>query len=548
MAALATLSAARDALARHDWPACYDLVKELSLHDPAAQAERLDLLADASWWLGRLEESIDARQAAHRIFESLGEDRRAGMCAVWLYQDHCLRARPAAASAWLQRARRSLDGDSNCVEFGSLLLREAEAAHGQQRLDYAAELAEQARALGRQLASADLEAEALQTLGRVLIDAGKPTEGVAHLDEAMLLAVEGRLSPYATGKVYCSLISACEELGDLRRAAEWTEATATWAAQHPLAIFPGICRVHRAVVLERQGALVDAEREATRACAELLGSHLPNAVAAYAEVGDIRRRLGQLERAEEAFSKAQELCGRACAGAALLRLAQGRLEEARTIIAGCLADEPAGRLGRARLLPAAIQIAVAANDMVRAHAGVRELESIADRFDTSMLHAQAALARGRVQLAEGDPVAAGETLQVAVRRWHELQVPYEVATASTLLGEAQREAGEENSAIASFARARALFEQIGAHLDARGIDAAPRTHRPAGLTEREVEVLCLVAAGQSNKEIAARLHLSAKTVSRHLTNIFNKTDVTSRAAATAFAFEHHLIAKAGRSS
>lgn len=546
MAASGTLGAARDALARHDWQACYDLAKELSVHDQAAQAERLDLLADASWWLGRLEESIEARQAAHRIFESLGDHRRAGMCAVWLYQDHCLRARPAAASAWLQRARRSLDGDTNCVEYGSLLLREAEAAHGGQRLDQAAELAEQARALARQLASADLEAEALQTLGRVLIDAGQPAAGVAHLDEAMLLAVEGRLSPYATGKVYCSLISACEELGDLRRAAEWTEATATWAAQHPFAIFPGICRVHHAVVLERQGALEDAEREATRACTELLGSHLPNAAAAYAEVGDIRRRLGQLERAEEAFSQAKELCGRACAGAALLRLAQGRPEEARTIIAGCLADEPAGRLGRARLLPAAVQVAVAADDMVRAHAGVEELESIADRFDTPMLHAQAALARGRVQLAEGDPAAAGETLQVALRRWQELEVPYEVATASTLLGEAQREAGDEDAAIASFAKARALFEQIGAHLDARGIDAAPRTPRPAGLTDREVEVLCLVAAGRSNKEIAARLHLSVKTVSRHLTNIFNKTDVSSRAAATAFAFEHRLIAKVRR--
>ncbi|HEX6392418.1 MAG TPA: LuxR C-terminal-related transcriptional regulator [Acidimicrobiales bacterium] len=546
IAALATLTAARDALARHDWEACHDLVKELSLEEPMAEAERLDLLADASWWLGRLEESIEARQAAHRIFESLGDHRRAGMCAVWLYQDHCLRARPAAASAWLQRARRSLDGDINCVEYGSLLLREAEAAHGGLRLDHAAELAEEARALGRQLTSADLEAEALQTLGRVLIDAGKPTAGVAHLDEAMLLAVEGRLSPYATGKVYCSLISACEELGDLRRAAEWTEATATWAAQYPFAIFPGICRVHHAVVLERQGALEDAEREATRACTELLGSHLPNAAAAYAEVGDIRRRLGQLERAEEAFSQAKELCGRACAGAALLRLAQGRPEEARTIIAGCLADEPAGRLGRARLLPAAVQVAVAADDMVRAHAGVEELESIADRFDTPMLHAQAALARGRVQLAEGDPAGAGETLQGALRRWQELEVPYEVATASTLLGEAQREAGDEDAAIASFAKARALFEQIGAHLDARGIDAAPRTPRPAGLTEREVEVLCLVAAGRSNKEIAARLHLSVKTVSRHLTNIFNKTDVSSRAAATAFAFEHRLIAKVRR--
>jgi ATP/maltotriose-dependent transcriptional regulator MalT len=422
-----------------------------------------------------------------------------------------------------------------------LLLREAEAAHGGGRLDQAAELAERARALGRDLASADLEAEALQTLGRVLIDAGEPTAGLGHLDEAMLFVVEGRLSPYSTGKVYCSLISACEELGDLCRAAEWTDATATWAAQHPFAIFPGICRVHHAVVLDRQGALEEAEREATRACAELVESHLPNAVAAFAEVGDIRRRLGDLERAEEAFAQAEELAGRVCAAAGLLRLAQGRPDEARRIIASCLDEEPPNRLSRARLLPAYVQIAVATRDLAGAAVGVRELQGIAESFDTPMLHALAALAQGRLQLAEGNPIAAGATLQDAVNQWRKLQVPYEVATSITLLAQAQRDAGDEDVAKVSFVRARTLFEQIGARLDATDIDTSWRTRRPAGLTDREVEVLRLIASGQANKEIAAQLHLSAKTVSRHLTNIFNKIGVSSRAAATAFAFENDLI-------
>jgi ATP/maltotriose-dependent transcriptional regulator MalT len=540
MVAIDALSRARDALARHDWQACYDVVSGLSVEEPAAEAERLGLLADAAWWLGQVEASIRARQGAHRVFESLGDNRKAGMCAVWLYQDHCLRARPAAASGWLQRARRALDGDPNCAEYAALLLREAEAVHGEGRFDQAAELAERARTLGRALGSVDLEAEALQTLGRVLIDSGRPTAGLAHLDEAMLLAVEGRLGPYATGKVYCSMISACEELGDLRRGAEWTEATMTWAAEHPFAIFPGICRVHRAVVLDRRGALEDAEQEATRACAELLDSHLPNAVTAYSEVGDIRRRLGDLERAEEAFARAEQLSGRACAGTALLRLAQGRLAEARRILAGCLAADPPNRLSRSRLLPAAVQVAVAADDLAAAEAAVHELESIADRFDTPMLHGLTILARGRLQLALGNPLAAAATLQTAVARWQELQVPYEVATATTLLGQAQREAGDDDAAKESFARARALFQQIGVRLDAHSIESTRRTRRPAGLTQREVEVLCLIADGRANKEIAAQLHLSAKTVSRHLTNIYNKIGVTSRAGATAFAFEHHL--------
>jgi tetratricopeptide (TPR) repeat protein len=284
------LAPARSALARHDWPAAHAAVPAGELDDPTLEADRLDLLAEALWWLGRLDECIIAREAAYRAYESSADAPRAAQCAVWLYEHHAMRCRPAVGTAWLRRARRVLEAEPPCPALGALLLREAEVAHGGDRLDDARELAEQARRLARTLGSADLEAEALQTIGRVLIDAGQPDEGLVSLDEAMLLAVEGRLGPYSTGKVYCSLISACEELGDLRRAAEWTDETARWAQGHPFAVFPGICRVHRAVVLQRRGALADAEREAMQACGELLSSHLPNAVAAYAEVGDIRRR------------------------------------------------------------------------------------------------------------------------------------------------------------------------------------------------------------------------------------------------------------------
>ena len=537
-----TLALARSALARHDWETCLALAKEVHLDEPSADAERLDMLAEAAWWLGRVDECIDARERAYRAFEELGDQRRAGQCAVWLYEHHSFRARPAVASGWLQRARRALEGDAQCVEHGSLLLREAEIAHGSGRLDDASALAQQALALGRGLGSSDLEAEALQTIGRVIIDSGRVGLGLSHLDEAMLLAVEGRLSPYSTGKVYCSLISACEDVGDLRRAAEWTDATARWAQQHPFAIFPGICRIHHAVVLDRQGALVDAERELDQACAELIGSHLPNAAAAFAEMGDIRRRLGDLERAEEAFARAEELSGRTCAGTALLRLAQGRVETAARIIAACMTEQSPNPLARARLLPAATQIAVAAGDLAGAREWVRELDSTAEAFDAPMLHAMASLARGRMQLAEHDVAAASATLRDALRAWQELGVPYEVATTRTVLAQALRDAGDEEGARESFVAASALFGQIGARLDAHGIDRGGDEPRlPCGLTGREAEVLRLIAAGLPNKEIAAALHLSVKTVSRHLSNIFIKIGVSSRAAATAFAFEHRLV-------
>lgn len=541
------LADAREAYARHDWETCRALVEAHPASDPREEAERLVLLAESWWWLGRLEECIRARQAAFEAYEALGDTRNAGVAAVWLYEHHCLRARPSVGTAWLQRARRLLDGDDECAEYCILILRELEVAHGGGDYDDALAIGAQALALARSLGSADLEAEAQQATGRVLIDAGDIARGLAAIDEAMLSAVEGRLGPYSTGKVYCSLIGACEEVGDLRRAAEWTEMTAQWAEQHPFAVFPGICRVHRANVMNLRGDLLDAESEASRACEELLDGHLPNVAAGFAEVGDIRRRLGDLEGAETAFARAEELRGRPCYGTALLRLSQGRVDEASRIISGCVADRSASRIARARVLPAAAQIAIAADDLLMAEECVDELEQIADAFDIGLLRASAQLARGRLLLAEGEPRAACAVLHEALVRWQELGVPYEVASTRTVLAQAQRDAGDEDGARASFAAARAQFDAIGARLAAADIDDAQRrAPRPGGLTDREIEVLGLVALGWSNKEIAAELSLSAKTVSRHLSNIFTKIDVSTRSAATAYAFRHGIAGEAAR--
>ena len=539
------LESVHDALRRSDWQVALDAARAASVGAPDLEADRLNSEAEAAWWLGRLDECIAAREAAYRIYDEQDDRRRAGQCAVWLWEHHAICARPAAASGWLRRARRALDGDTESVAFGNLLLREAEMAHGAGDLDRAGELATTALDLGRRLRSTDLEAEALQTQGRILIDQGHVDDGMAHLDEAMLFAVEGRLGPFATGKVYCSLIAACEELGDFDRAAEWTDATLRWAQQHPFAIFPGICRLHRAIVLKRRGVLGAAEEEAARACEELRDSHVANSAAAWAEVGDIRRRLGQLHQAERAFARSQEVSGSPCGGSALLRLAQGRIEEAMTIITSCVAQQ-SNPLGRARLLPMLVQIAVGAGNLDAAHRALSELETTVATFGTASLLATEQSTRGRLMLADGDP-AATATLQQAVDSWHGLGVPYEEATARTLLGQALRTAGDEAGASASFDAAARLFDQIGARLDAREALGDTKPALPAGLTVREAEVLRLVAGGLTNNEIATELFLSPKTVSRHLSNIFTKIGVSSRASATAFAVEHHLHARSSRS-
>ena len=539
------LESVHDALRRSDWQAALNAAREISVDAPDLEADRLDSEAEAAWWLGRLDECIAAREAAYRIYEERGDRRRAGQCAVWLWEHHAICARRATASGWLRRARRSLDGDTESVAYGNLLLREAEMAHGAGDLDRARELATTALDLARRQRSTDLEAEALQTQGRILIDQGHVDDGMAHLDEAMLFAVEGRLGPFATGKVYCSLIAACEDVGDFDRAAEWTETTLRWAQTHPFAIFPGICRLHRAIVLKRRGVLGTAEEEARRACEELRDSHVANSAAAWAEVGDIRRRLGQLDDAEGAFAQSQEVSGSPCGGLALLRLAQGRIEEAMTIITSCVAQQ-SNPLGRAGLLPMLVQIALGAGDPDAAHRAMSELETTVATFGTASLLATERSTRGRLMLADGDP-AATATLQQAVQSWHDLGVPYEEATARTLLGQALRTAGDETGAAASFEAAASLFDQIGARLDARQALGDNRPNLPAGLTVREAEVLRLVAGGLTNNDIATQLFLSPKTVSRHLSNIFTKLGVSSRASATAFAVEHHLLVRSGGS-
>ena len=541
------LEGARSALARAAWAEALDAARAAGPAEGLVDADRLDVVAECSWWLGRMDDCIEAREQAWAAYEALGLRRRAGQCAVWLWEHHQIKARPAIAGGWLRRARRALADDTETVEYGNLLLREAEVTHGSGDLSAAEALARDALALAQRIPSASLEAESLQTIGRVLIDQGHVADGLGHLDEAMLSAVEGRLSPFSTGKVYCSMISACESLGDLRRAAEWTDATLRWSDANPLAMWPGICRVHHAALLQLRGEWTAAEREARQACAELDGFHIPNVAAGYVEIGEIRRRLGDLAGAEEAFATAEELCGRQSSGLALVRLAQRRIDAAAAIITRMLAEQTWNRLARGRLLPARIQIAVAADDVDTAAEAATELDGIAAEYDNPALVAAARCARGRLLIAQGDPSAACAVLREALQLWQELEVPYEVATARLLLGQACGACGDEEGAARSLASAAAILDRLGATVDTGEIaGTGTPSSLPAGLTAREAEVLVLVAAGSTNKDIASDLHLSERTVARHLSNIFTKLGVGSRTAAAAFAYEHDLRGSHGR--
>jgi ATP/maltotriose-dependent transcriptional regulator MalT len=342
--------------------------------------------------------------------------------------------------------------------------------------------------------------------------------------------------------IYCSVLDACLDLADLGRAGEWNEAALAWCdTLPPDAPFTALCRINRAQLATLRGAWSEAETEARRVSDDET-IHPFAAARGFYETGEIRRRVGNLGAAEEAFGRARELGLEPQPGLALLRLGQGRAEPALTALRLAVEGESENRPRRARLLAALVEVAVAAGDPETAKAASDDLGRIAVEFATPALNAAASTARGALALAQGDVPTALESLRGACRIWYELRLPYESARARVLYGIALRAAAVEDDAELELRAAISAFERLGAAPDAAATASllAGADERPRGLTAREVEVLRLVASGKTNRDIAVELVISEHTVARHLQNIFAKLDVSSRSAATAFAFEHGL--------
>lgn len=504
----------------------------------------LEAMADAAWWTSRLDQAIAIRQRAYAGYAEAGENQRAAHAAWFLSFDYRWKGDTSVASGWLRRAERLLLAEPECVEHGYLALTRAEAARERGELEQAAALADDALDLGERSKAADLSALAMETLGRIRIAQGKLGEGVGLLDEAMCSVVAGELSPLFTGWIFCNVLSACIELADLKRAGEWATAAVAWCETLPETTpWHGLCRVYRVEVITLQGAFSEAESEALRASEELLALAPPVAAEAFYAIGEIRRRRGQLAGAEAGFLRAHELGRDPQPGLALVRLAQGRLDDAASLLRRPSAEVAGPPLARARLLAARVEVSLAAGDPQAARSASQELDGLAKEAGGAALEATAAMARAGVHLTEDDVEAALRSAGAAWTRWQELRLPYEAASARLLLGQASRRAGDEERARLELEAARAAFDRLGAEADARTAARllGGQARRPGGLSDREVQVLRLVASGKSNRQVAAAMVISEHTVSRHLQNIFTKLQVSSRAAATASAFEHGLL-------
>ncbi|MGH3132221.1 MAG: LuxR C-terminal-related transcriptional regulator [Gaiellaceae bacterium] len=519
----------------------------MSSADQAAplRAEDVEFLATSAYMLGGDDEWLSLLERAHQLYVDAGETLRAIRCAFWIGMNLALRGKMGPAGGWLGRAQRLLGSEEHdSVERGYLLLPDSFQREAAGDWEAAAAALTEAAEIGRRFGDKDLVALAAHEHGHVLIRQGHVREGVGLQDEAMVAVIAGELSPIVTGIVYCGVILACQEAYEVRRAGEWTAALSRWTEEQPdLVAFTGRCLVHRAEIMQLQGAWRAALEEAKRAVLRFAETNNPAVGVALYRQGELHRLQGELAAAEEAYRDASRHGWEPQPGLALLRLAQGRREAATSAIRR-VAEETTEPLKRAALLPGYVEIMLAVGEIEEASTACRELEEIAASYESGMLGAMVAYAKGAVELAGGDARAALVSLRDAAHAWQGLEAPYEAARTRVLVGLACRSLGDEDAAALELDAARHVFEELGAVPDiarVRSLVAPGGVRDRHGLTPRELEVLRLVAAGNSNREIASALVISEHTVARHVQNIFAKLDVSSRTAAGAFAFEHDLV-------
>ena len=528
---------ARRSYARQAWgDACAGLLANVESLD----VEDLERLAVCAYLVGKEQESDNAWARAHRLRLAEGDLDGAARCAFWigfrLVNSH---ERPEA-NGWIARLGRLVeDLPADAAPRAQLAyLTGLRAVFDEGDLVTAAADLGRAATLAASHFDIELAALARLALGRVLVFQGRITEGVHLLDDAMLTVRSEKLSPIAVGDSYCTAIDACHDLFDVQRGQDWTDGLTRWCAHQPdLVPFAGICQVHRAEFLQLKGAWVEAMAQAGLARVRLStpSQQLLYGAAVYQE-GELRRLRGEFAEAEACFREASEAGRDPQPGLALLRLGQGRNAEAALAIDRALAEAD-GPVARSQLLSAYVEVMLACERVGDARQATSRLAEVAQALGSPMLDAVSQRATGSVLLAEGDPRAALGPLRRASDGFRECGLPYEVARTAALVGRARRELGDEEGARLAIDAARSMFGRLGARPDLARLDRG----RPARLTARELQVLRLVAAGHTNRSIGSELGLSERTVDRHLSNIFTKLGVSSRAAATAVAYESELL-------
>lgn len=459
----------RRAIRERRWREGYELLAAAA-QESELEPEALEELAWASYFTDEIAEAVPILERAFTGYLAAGENARAANVAVQLAHEYgSVRLQRAVGSGWMARAERLLENEPEGRAHGYFALQRALEALRVHDYDAVHAHAAEAERIGGEQDDMGLELRGRQRRAVALIYRGQVDEGRLLLNEVNAAAYAGTIAPFDTVVIYCNAIGTCRDVAAYDEASQWTERAELFCTEHSISAFPGLCRINRAEVMRYEGKLEDAERTASEA-SQLLAGWAPRiAAAGFAEVGEVRLRLGDLDNAEEAFDQADALGHDPEPGRSLLLLAREKKAAALASIRRALTDDlPA--LARARLLPALVEIGTAAGAVDEAAAAADELAETARRYDTPALHAAAAASAGTVALARGDAEGAVRPLRQALRLWRETNARYEAARTRVLLARAYRSAGDEDGAMHELAQAGSVFDQLGARLDSQTVD------------------------------------------------------------------------------
>ena len=535
------LERARSSYAARSWTATYDTFSTLDSAEPLTPRD-LELFATTAYMLGKVTEMLATQERAYHAYIEVGEPLLAARTALWLATNLASRGKIPQAGGWVEVSERLLQSaPEDCVERGYLLMPRMLRHVMADELEDVVEVGGRAADIGRRFGDLDLTALAAQTQARALLRLSRTAEGLRLLDEVMITVTGSRLSPMVTGLVYCSVLEGCYETHAIKRAATWTQSLTDWCGEQPdLVAFNDQCLAHRSEILRLQGSWTEAEEEAQRA--REAGARFEIAAQAHYQIAEIQRMRGDLSAADQTYRQVRLDGGDPMPGMALLKLAQGTQDVAFAMIGEAIA-EATDPFVRIQLLPAVVEIAIAADRIPEATGAVRELSEAAAATGTEAHLGWAEHAAGRVALAESRITQAIVHLRRAKSVWQDLSMLYDLARTRLDLGRALWTRGDTDAADAECEAARTVFVELGAAPDIRTLDGLRRKSRsewPAGLTDREAEVLRLLSSGATNRSMASELVLSERTVDRHVSNIFSKIGVTSRSAATAWAYKNGL--------
>ena len=534
------LDAGRTAAADRRWADALELLARVDARVGLAASD-LEVLATAALLRGEPRACLDALSRAYSAHLGAQDTAGAARSAGWLALNLIEQGDFTNSVMWAARAMRIVHAMTEPGALaGFVRLAPAVAQLGSGNAAEAVNSLEEILDVAERTGDRELAAITRLALGKSLIEAGSPADGFACLDLAMAAVAAGDVPPLPSGVIACASISDALLAFDLERADAWAAVLDLWCAEQPqLIAFSGQCHALEAALLLVRGAWAEASTAVDHALSRFRAGDYRAIWGAPYQAAELARLRGAFHSAEESYRRAAESGWEAQPGLSLLHLALGRAARAQEEIRRSAAG--ADPITRRFLLPALIEIEVAAGDPASARRALEELRGPIPDTATPMLDATVATADARVLLDEGRAAEALEAARAAAHAWEAVGAPYEAARSRVLAGRALRALSAAGDAKADFEAARAVFLELGAEPSLADLAALMGDRRSGALTARELEVLRLVSTGLTNRGVGAKLSLSEKTVARHLANIFAKLGISSRTAATAYAYENGVV-------